>query len=31
MSLSLLLAFLLFATVMLFTPGANNIMLMASG
>jgi threonine/homoserine/homoserine lactone efflux protein len=28
MSLSLLAAFLLFAVVMLFTPGPNNIMLM---
>jgi len=31
MSLSLLFAFLLFAVVMLFTPGPNNIMLMTSG
>ena len=31
MSLSLLAAFLLFAVVMLFTPGPNNIMLMTSG
>src|ERR1700682_1285447 len=31
MSLELLAAFLLFAAVMLFTPGPNNIMLMTSG
>jgi threonine/homoserine/homoserine lactone efflux protein len=31
MSLELLAAFLLFAAVMRFTPGPNNIMLMASG
>jgi threonine/homoserine/homoserine lactone efflux protein len=31
MSLELLSAFIVFATVMLFTPGPNNVMLMASG
>src|SRR3979411_3223604 len=31
MSNSLLIAFILFATVMFFTPGPNNIMLLASG
>ena len=31
MSHSLLLAFVLFATVMFFTPGPNNIMLLSSG
>ena len=31
MSQSLLLAFVMFATVMFFTPGPNNIMLLSSG